>query len=109
MFPADKTIVGEVYPTKESAETAGEWFDRTLRTVQTHQPSLQDSKAKTSWKKAPGGGGNLVVTRGFEKTYRKLQSELKKNKVSHATENVDEIAHFIPWEVPQPPIRDSQP
>ena len=55
------------------------------------------------------GGGHLVLTRGFEKTYRKMQSELKKNKVSHATENVDEIAHFIPWEVPQPPIRDSQP
>ena len=30
MFPADKSIVDEVYPTKKSAETAGEWFDRTL-------------------------------------------------------------------------------
>jgi hypothetical protein len=30
MFPADKPIVDEVYPTKKSAETAGEWFDRTL-------------------------------------------------------------------------------
>ncbi|KAJ6008564.1 hypothetical protein N7522_003580 [Penicillium canescens] len=85
MFPADKTIVDELYPTKISAETAGEWLDRTLRTVQTHQPSLQDSKATTSWKKARG-------------TWSLQGSELKKTKVSYATENVDEIAHFIPWE-----------
>ncbi|KAJ6087984.1 hypothetical protein N7467_006898 [Penicillium canescens] len=44
--------------------------------------------------------GALGRYQGFEKAYLKMQSELKKTKVSHATENVDEIAHFIPWEKP---------
>jgi hypothetical protein len=44
--------------------------------------------------------GALGRYQGFEKAYRKMQSEPKKIKVSHATENVDEIAHFIPWEKP---------
>ncbi|KAJ6101756.1 hypothetical protein N7499_001386 [Penicillium canescens] len=42
--------------------------------------------------------GALGRYKGFEKVYRRMQSELKKTKVSYATENVDETAHFIPWE-----------
>jgi hypothetical protein len=66
IFPADKKFVDEVYPTKKSAESAGEWFDRTLRTVQTHQPSLQHSKA-TSWKKARGTWSLPGVRKGVSK------------------------------------------
>ncbi|KAJ5697072.1 hypothetical protein N7536_007484 [Penicillium majusculum] len=37
---------------------------------------------------------------GIDKAYRKLQSELKKTKASHGTENTDDLTNLVPREEP---------